>query len=134
MKLTDFDDLDTIIDAALRDEPLRPAPFGFGRALEKRLAVQRRIDAERRRLVRTALIGCVGLMVSVLALVAAGAQWGSAILEATPGLRGYLDGVTAPYAAWGATMAGAALLGGVIATLLAGAILLRPAHRRPLIA
>ena len=126
MKPADFDDLDMFIDAALRDEPLRPVPFGFGRALDQRLAVQRRIDAERRRLWSVVLAGCGVLMAALAALVLVGVQWGNAALENTPGLRGYLDGLAAPYAAWGTSLAGVAVLGVVVVTLLAGAVMLRP--------
>ena len=126
MKPADFDDLDQFIDAALRHEPLRPVPFGFQRALEQRLAVQRRIAAERRRLRSIALAGCGAILAAFAALAFVGARWGNAALDNTPGLRGYLDGLTAPYAAWGDSIAGGVLLGAVVLTLIAGAVMLRP--------
>jgi hypothetical protein len=47
MKHTDFDDIDSFIDAVLKEERMQSVPFGFHRNVENNLKVAAKIQQER---------------------------------------------------------------------------------------
>jgi hypothetical protein len=86
-------DLDRIIDAALREEPFREPPRGFGARLERRLTLEAlRLEEERsfRWRVASAGFGAVSMTLGLCALAVVLSRSGL-VGRILPGGMGYVD-------------------------------------------
>lgn len=87
------DDLDKLIDSALRDEPEHDVPFAFHRGVEERVQIASLLNRERKRFRRCWTVA--GTVVSCMATAAAMAWFGAGIPDlvgrAVPGALGSYD-------------------------------------------
>ncbi len=87
------DELDSLIDSVLRDEPERNVPFAFHRGVEERLHIASLLDRERKRF-RTCW-AFAGTVAGILAAGTAMAWFGAGIPDlvgrAVPGALGSYD-------------------------------------------
>lgn len=93
MLSNEWNDLDVMIEDALRSEPLREAPAGFHRRLDERLRIVAMVAKERkgfqiRVLASTALFAALLFTVVVVPALAYAQGW---TVRSMPGAMGYLD-------------------------------------------
>ena len=90
MQPNNFDALDQFIDTALRDDPIRPVPFGFGAAVANRVRAAAMLRRQRRHMRQSLAALFLGALV-VIAGAAATWQSGGEFLSRVPGGLGYVD-------------------------------------------
>ena len=93
METNEKDDLDSLIDSALRDEPERNVPFAFHRGVQERVQIAALLDRERKHF-RTcwAFAGSVaGMLTAGAAMVWFGAGIPDLVGRAVPGALGSYD-------------------------------------------
>lgn len=93
MSPNEWNDLDVMIEDALRSEPLREVPAGFHRRIDERLRVVAMVAKERkgfqmRLLASAALFAALLLTVVVVPALAYAQGW---TVRSMPGAMGYLD-------------------------------------------
>ena len=119
MKSRGLDEVDALIDEALRGDPLQQVPRGFARRVRSRLRVLCLARRERQRLRYSVAAGtalALGLITAVI-LVAAFPSVQEALLPGIPGALGYCDYFAAAWALSGPQLA--ALTGLAVAIPLA---------------
>jgi hypothetical protein len=132
MEPNHMNDLDPLIDQALRDEPMHRVPSGFHRRLTERLRVAAIVQQERRHFHRRmASMGIVfgGLILAMVGLpvLAYTEGW---VARSVPAGLGYLDYLTVSLVAGLGALRTGAIAVAVAAVVLAGAAALIPILKR----
>ena len=118
MDPSNMNDLDRLIEDALKSEPLRPVPAGFQRRVEERVRVVAFASRERkgfhtRLLASAVLFAMVGV---TLVLVPALAFFQGWTVRALPGALGYFDYLSVFFAqSWGIIAAAGIAVAGILA-------------------
>ena len=137
MELNEMDEMDVLIEEALRSEPMRPVPAGFHARMENRLQVTALVQRERqgyrfRMMATAALLAVLGFVVLGVPVIA---YMQGAVVQSVPGAMGYFDYLIV-YAvqSWEmiAFAAGVSLLVAVAVVLFGvlGPVMGRRAHRQ----
>lgn len=134
MDLNEMDELDRMIEDALRNEPMRQVPQGFQRRISSRLHVAALVQTERHgfrfRMAATASV----LLVLVVAIVGVPAAafyqgWG---VQSVPGALGYFDYlVVFAFQYWGEIVVALSVTCAVTVLATASGLLLVRLRRRP---
>lgn len=96
------EDMDELIESALRGESIRPVPLGFHRRVEERLRLLQLLDRERAKWRRAAglCVGALFLMVCLGAGLTVGSNAVGQLAQAVPGFLGHMDASSAFAARW----------------------------------
>jgi len=122
---------ETLIDKALREEPLRAATHGFARRLKSRLAIIALIEQERQRFGHFMATGGVllGGTLGAVTLLFLFADLPGVLMRGIPGVMGYYDYFTTSMMTfWGGAVGAFALLLGFSLGLTA-LLTLRPGYK-----
>lgn len=107
-----FDDIDRLIESALKQERMQSLPPGFGARAQERVAIAALVMRERRRFRRCLAVGILGIA-SVMTSGAMAAFFGglpAAIAESVPGAMGFYDQLSVFVSVWWPGLAGVAIL------------------------
>lgn len=107
-----FDNIDRLIEDALKSEPMESLPVGFQARTQERVVIAALVMRERRRFRRCMAGGVLGIM-TLMTSGAMAAFFGglpAAIAEAVPGAMGYYDQLSVFVSVWWPGLAGVAIL------------------------
>jgi len=92
MSSIDRDNLDSVIDAALKDEAFQPVPLGLHRRIEERLWITVLLEEERQRFRSGTLIGALLLLtVAASAVLVLVSGFPETLAGSVPGAMGFYD-------------------------------------------